>query len=63
MTLYTVQDVCKKVQISESMFYKLRKSGRGPDVIKIGRSNRISEDDLKKWISSMESDGKSQVLQ
>jgi excisionase family DNA binding protein len=39
---FTVDEFCERFNISRSFFYKLRRDGRGPKIMKIGRLTRIS---------------------
>jgi predicted DNA-binding transcriptional regulator AlpA len=53
--LYTVLEFCRMHQISKAMFYKLRKVGNAPNIIKIGRLTRISDESIGQWRKIMES--------
>jgi len=46
---WTIGQWCDRWQICRSMFYKLQRQGRGPRVIKIGTSSRITRDADAEW--------------
>ena len=50
MILLTINEVCKRLSISRSAFYRLVKSGDLPTV-KLGGAVRIDEDDLRKLVA------------
>jgi hypothetical protein len=50
---YTVTEFCRAFEISKAMFYKLRKEGIGPEIIKIGRSTRITLEAIDLWKKKM----------
>jgi excisionase family DNA binding protein len=52
---FTVDEFCERFDISRSFFYKLRREGRGPKIMKIGRLTRISPeaaDDFRRRIEA-----------
>lgn len=52
--LVTVPQAAKILGISRAMVYSLLAKGKGPPVIRFGRSVRISVDSLKKWVKEQE---------
>ena len=50
----SVRDFCAAYDFSKSMFYKLRKAGKGPRIIKVGNRTLITEDAEADWIKSLE---------
>lgn len=53
--VYTVDEFCKAHRISRTFFYNLRKSGDGPDIIKIKTRRLISKEAAARWRLKMES--------
>jgi predicted DNA-binding transcriptional regulator AlpA len=53
----TIAEFCKNEKISKSLFYKLRKQGLAPRIMKIGRLTRISSDSINDWRASMQENG------
>ncbi len=51
---YSVIKFCKAHNISRSMYYKLRKQGQGPKLMKVGRRRLISDESAAKWRQQME---------
>lgn len=51
MTSISVQEFCRKHDISKAFFYKLQASGLAPKTFKIGRLTRIAEDAEREWLS------------
>jgi hypothetical protein len=51
---YTVEGFCKAHHIARSYFYTLLRSGRGPDIYKVGRRTYISGDAAAEWRRRME---------
>jgi len=50
----TVPEFCHNENISRAMFYKLRKQGMAPRIMKIGRLTRISIESATEWRKRME---------
>jgi len=50
----TVDEFCKNEKISRAMFYKLKKQGLAPKILKIGRLTRITESAVIDWHKKME---------
>jgi predicted DNA-binding transcriptional regulator AlpA len=50
----TIPEFCNGESISKAMFYKLRKQGLAPDIMKIGRLTRISAESVNEWRKRME---------
>jgi hypothetical protein len=50
---YKVAEFCKRHRISVSTFHKLRKEGRGPDVMQPGAQARISKEAAEEWRKKM----------
>lgn len=51
---YSIPEFCDLHSISRAMFYKLAKSGAGPDVIKIGARTIVSAEAAARWRERME---------
>jgi hypothetical protein len=47
--LWTVEEFCALHRVSMSKYYELTKEGRGPAVIYLGRSPRISRESAAEW--------------
>lgn len=45
----TIAEFCKAFRISEGFFYKLRREGRGPREMRMGRRTLISMDAADEW--------------
>jgi len=50
----SIEDFCKSNGISRSLFYKLRRQGRGPRIVKVGRRTLISSEAASEWRKAME---------
>ena len=50
--VYTVQEFCDAMQIGLSTFYRLRREGRGPKVVRILGMPRIRADDAQAWLDA-----------
>lgn len=50
----TVDQLCKRVQMSRSFFYDLLKQGRGPKVTRIGTKVLITNEAASKWLAGFE---------
>ena len=46
----TIREFCEFAHISIRHFHTLRAQGLGPDLIRLGRSVRISEEAAQAWI-------------
>lgn len=51
---YTVESFCEAHHIARSYFYTLLRSGRGPDIYKLGRRTYISGKAAAEWRQRME---------
>lgn len=51
---YSINGFCHAYGISRPMFYKLRKQGRGPKIMKIGDRTLISVEAADTWRKEME---------
>lgn len=51
---YSVNKFCKAHNISRGTFYNLRKQGKGPKVITLGRLVLISKEAAAEWRKNME---------
>lgn len=52
--LITVSEALAVLKISRSTFYRLRKSGDGPPIVKLGKRTLIREASLIAWIAKRE---------
>jgi predicted DNA-binding transcriptional regulator AlpA len=50
--LLTVRDAANVLRFSESWMAKVRMRGDGPPFVKIGRSVRYRESDLREWLQN-----------
>lgn len=50
LEMLTIKQFCRATKISISTFYALQKRKAAPRTIKIGRSVRIFERDVRRWI-------------
>lgn len=46
---YSIDDFCFMHGISRTLFYKLLKQKKGPDVMKVGRRTLISVEAAQRW--------------
>jgi len=51
---YTVEEFCEMHRISKALFYKLRREGNGPKVLKIGTRTIITSEYNAEWVRRME---------
>src|SRR5258708_4528421 len=49
-TMYTIKEFCEFAKISERYYHLVRAQGLGPDVIRLGKSIRITKEVGKEWI-------------
>lgn len=49
---YTVKEFCRQYSISRALFYKLRRQGRGPSIIKVNQKTLITADAAQSWQAS-----------
>lgn len=49
--MYTIKSFCEFAQISTRHFHTLRAQGLGPDLVRLGRSVRITEEAAQAWIA------------
>ncbi len=58
MTTHTkalsVEDFCEAYNISKSFLYKLKREGKGPRMMRIGRRTLISAEAAREWQSQNE---------
>lgn len=54
MYAQSIESFCRSNGISRSLFYKLRRQGRAPRVMKIGRRTLISQEAASEWRRAME---------
>ena len=54
MKAYSVSEFCREHNISRGLFYNLRRAGRGPRVMKIGRRTLVSHAAAEEWRQSIE---------
>jgi excisionase family DNA binding protein len=52
--LLTIPQAAKSLGISRAMVYSLIAKRKGPPVIRLGRSVRVSAASLQKWIEELE---------
>jgi len=45
----SVNDFCKANSISRSMFYKLRRQGEAPRIMKVGRRTLVTAEAAQEW--------------
>lgn len=50
--LYTIQDFCDMVRISQSTFFRLRREGRGPAVVHVLGQPRIKAETVAEWVAA-----------
>lgn len=51
---YNINEACKIIGISRSMFYKILKSDNPPPIIKIGSRTLINNESLTNWLKKLE---------
>ena len=51
---YDVDGFCRAHHIARSHFYSLRKAGRGPAIIKLGRRTLVSGEEAARWRRAMQ---------
>jgi hypothetical protein len=56
---YKIADWCAMRGYSRVYFYKLRKHGDAPDVIGVGRAQRITDEADARWLKRQETKAKS----
>lgn len=49
--MYTIAQFCEFAKISTRHFDTLKAQGLGPDIVRLGRSVRISEEAAQAWIA------------
>lgn len=52
----TIMQWCASHHLSRTMFYKLRNSGKGPRIMKIGSVTRISDEADAAWCKAREAE-------
>lgn len=53
----TVEDFCEAYKISKSFLYKLKRKGKGPRMMRIGRRTLISTEAALEWQTQNEEQG------
>jgi hypothetical protein len=53
----SVGQFCEAVQISEDMYWKMKRAGGGPRELRVGRAVRITPAAAKEWVRSLEAAG------
>ncbi len=48
--MYTIEEFCEFAKISTRHFHTLKAQGLGPDLVRLGRSVRITKEAAKEWI-------------
>lgn len=51
---FSINEFCQRFGISASMFYKLRRQGKAPDILKIGARTLITAEAADEWQRDME---------
>jgi Helix-turn-helix domain len=51
---YSIGEFCARHRISRAMFYKLRRQGEGPMIMRVGTHIRISKENAARWRKQME---------
>ncbi|MBO4644023.1 MAG: helix-turn-helix domain-containing protein [Alphaproteobacteria bacterium] len=52
--MLTVAEFCKEIHICKASFYEMRKQGKMPLSVKVGRRTLISRAAFEKWIADLE---------
>lgn len=52
--LLTIPQVAKSLGISRALVYSLIAKRKGPPIVRLGRSVRVSATSLQKWIEELE---------
>lgn len=52
--LLTVSEFCKAAKISRATFYVLRREGKAPVNVKVGKRTLISRQSFENWIADLE---------
>ncbi len=50
----TVAELCAKLPMGRSTFYSLKKRGKAPEIIKVGRRTLITISAVERWIKQLE---------
>jgi hypothetical protein len=53
---FTIDQWCERHHLSRSTFYKLRKLGKAPRIIKVLEAVRITEDADREWCAAREAE-------
>ncbi len=51
---YSIDEFCKSYGISKSFFYKLKKQGKAPAIMSVGKRTLISNASAMEWEKLME---------
>ena len=51
--VFTIDEFCDAWHLSRSFYYRLRKTGRGPQEIRVGRKIFITVEDARAWEERM----------
>ena len=54
MQVWTIEEWCERRKICRATFYNLLRAGKGPRIMKVGRSVRISEAADADWLRACE---------
>jgi len=54
---FSVAEFCREHGISRALFYKQRRKGRGPQIMKVGRRTLISHEAAEIWRRESENKG------
>ncbi|SEB98054.1 hypothetical protein SAMN05443244_2339 [Terriglobus roseus] len=52
--MLSISKLCERVGISESFYYKLKRSGAGPAETSVGRRKLISQSAAEAWLKNRE---------
>jgi hypothetical protein len=52
----TINEFCEDNRICRATYYNLRKSGRGPKIIKIGAKTIITDENAAEWRARMQAE-------
>jgi hypothetical protein len=51
---FSIDEWCERHHVCRATFYNMQKRGEGPDILRIGRSVRISADADARWVAQRE---------
>lgn len=58
---YTVAEWCRIEKISRSLFYKLRRQGLAPELMRVGGRFRISQEAATEWRRARAADAAAEI--